>query len=312
MLIEKHLAPQLGTIPIKDLTPDRIQNAYDSMLESGVGAHTIIKAHAVLHEALQRAAETGLAFRNAADLARPPAAPDKEMQFWNDEEANRFLAASQNNRLYALFYLAIVTGARQMELAGLQWADLDWLRGTLHISRQLARKGEVFAPQKTRAARRTIALGTGTIAVLRNHQELQVQERVLAGSAWQEMDLIFTSKIGTGLHPKNLVDRYFKPLVKAAGVTEIRFHDLRHTAASIMLSRGVSIFAVSKILGHARPSITSDIYGHLVPGAMAGIGDMMDELIKPVAISIDTDPEDRAQIAHDQPEMQEKLPDNKP
>jgi integrase len=298
LLISNHLIPQLGTIPIKDLTPDRIQFAYDSMVGSCVGAHTIIKAHAVLHEALQRAAETGLAFRNAADLVRPPAAPDKEMRFWTEEETNRFLTASQGSRLYALFYLALVCGARQMELAGLQWADLDWARGTLHIRRQLSRKGEKFCTQKTRAARRTIALGPGTIAVLRAHKELQTQERIQAGRAWQEYDLMFTSKVGTGLHPKNLVDRYFRPLVKAAGVPEIRFHDLRHTAASIMLSRGVQLIGVSKILGHARPSITSDTYGHLVPGSGDQVGAMMDELVAPVQLAIDIEPKERAHIAH--------------
>jgi integrase len=287
LLVKNYLIPQLGASLIKNLSPDRIQSVYDSMIQAGTGAHTIIKTHAVLHNALQRASETGLAFRNAADLVRPPAAPEKEMSFWNEEETNRFLTVAQDSRLYALFYLAIVTGAWQMEVCGLQWADLDWLRGTLHIRRQLARVGEMFAQQKTRAAKCTINLGAKTLDVLRAHQQLQTQERILAGNRWQEYDLIFTSTIGTPLQQKNLVDRYFKPLVKLAGVPEIRFHDLRHTAASIMLSRGVSIFAVSKIIGHARPSITSDIYGHLVPGATNGVGEMMDELIAPVAISVE-------------------------
>lgn len=307
ILVEKHLVPQLGTILIKDISPDRIQFAYDSMVDAGVGVHTIRKAGAVLHSALQRAAETGLAFRNAADMARPPAVPETEMLFWSEEESNRFLAVAQESRLYALFYLALVTGARQMELCGLQWQDLDWARATLHIRRQLARKGEMFAQQKTRAAKRTITLGPGTIDVLRAHKELQTQERILAGNEWQEYDLMFTSKIGTGLGPKNLVDRYFRPLVKAAGVTKIRFHDLRHTAASIMLSRGVPIFTVSKILGHARASITSDTYGHLVSGATDGIGQMMDDAIGPVAISLEDAPDHRAHIAHETIDLKRNL-----
>lgn len=298
LLVDKYLIPQLGTILIKDLIPDRIQFAYDTMIQDGAGAHTVIKAHAVLHAALQRAAETGLAFRNAADLVHPPAAPEKEMLFWNEEESNRFLTIAQGSRLYALFYLALVTGARQGELSGLQWADLDWIRGTLHVRRQLARKGEMFAPQKTQASKRTIALGPGTLQVLRAHLELQAQERSIAGNAWRDHDLIFTSNNGDPMRHKNLVDRYFKPLIKLAGVPEIRFHDLRHTAASIMLSRGVPIFTVSKILGHARASITSDTYGHLVPGATDGIGQMMDELLAPVAISLENAPDNRAHIAH--------------
>ncbi len=111
-------------------------------------------------------------------------------------------------------------------------------------------------------------------------------ERNKAGDLWKESDLIFTSTIGTPVIYKNMMDRDFKPLIHAAGVPVIRFHDLRHTAASLMLNNGVPIFIVSKILGHARPSITSDIYGHLVPGSMDGIGDMMDDLIAPIQVRL--------------------------
>jgi integrase len=120
--------------------------------------------------------------------------------------------------------------------------------------------------------------------VLDNHNQRQIQERYIAGDRWQENGLIFTITIGTPLNYKNMIERHFKPIIKAAGVPVIRFHGLRHTAASIMLSKGISIYIVSKILGNERPSITSDIYCHLLPGAMKGIGQMMDELITPVEI----------------------------
>ncbi len=105
------------------------------------------------------------------------------------------------------------------------------------------------------------------------------------------------------MHQKNLLDQYYDPLIQEANVPAIRFHDLRHTAVALMLSHGVSVFIVSKIIGHARPSITSDIYGHLVPGAMNGIGQMMDDLIAPISIPVDEFPfesrTNRAQIAHE-------------
>ncbi|RJO64973.1 MAG: site-specific integrase [Candidatus Omnitrophota bacterium] len=290
LLIDKYLIPSIGDALVKDLSPDLVQFCYDELTRAGVGAHTLIKMHAVLHEALRRAVETGLAARNPSDAARPPAAPAQEMKFWSETEANRFLMAARGNRLYALFYLAIVSGGRQMELCGLQWSDLDWTGGQLRIQRQLLRSGdEIFGPQKTARAKRTISLGAGTLDVLRAHLALQARERRLAGSGWLEHGLIFTSTTGTPVHHKNLVDRYFKPLVQAAGVKPIRFHDLRHTAAAIMLSHGRPPIVVSRILGHARVSITLDIYGHLIPGLDAGVGDMMDELVAPVEWSVETE-----------------------
>jgi integrase len=286
IIIEKHLAPALGIVLIKDLTPDRIQYIYDEWIRSGYGAPTVIKTHAVLHQALERAVRLGLLVRNITDLVSPPKGSQEEMRFWSEMEANRFLTATRENRLYALFHLAIATGARQMEILGLKWSDLDWLRGTLRISRQLSRKGEMFSPLKTNAGRRTLELGPNTLAALREHSSRQQLERRIAGDRWQENDLIFTSRIGSPMHHKNLTDRYFKPLVLVAGVPEIRFHDLRHTAVAIMLSNGVSIFVVSKIVGHARASITSDTYGHLVPGTTTAVGKLMDDLIAPVSITV--------------------------
>jgi integrase len=167
-----------------------------------------------------------------------------------------------------------------------QWQDLDQARGIIHVRRQLSRSAGKFTEQKTRAAKRSIELGSGTLEILQEHYQRQIQERNIGGDHWKENDLIFTSTIGTPLNFKNLIERHFKPIIKGANVPVIRFHDLRHTAASLMLSRGVSIFIVSKIMGHARPSITSDIYGHLVPGSMSGIGDMMDELIAPIQVNL--------------------------
>ena len=288
ILINKYLIPALGDVAIKDLAPDYIQHIYDGWAREKVGTPTILKTHAVLHAALQRAAETGLTYRNAAEFVTPPRITAREMSYWTEEEANRFLTAALDNRLYALFYLAIVTGARQMELLGLRWSDVDWLKGTLRITRQLARTNGMFAPLKTRAARRTLHLGDKAIVVLKEHQDRQRMERQAVRVRWKEYDLIFTSTTGGPMHHKNLTDRYFKPVISRAGVPPIRFHDLRHTAAAIMLTHGRPLFHVSKILGHARPSITSDTYGHLVPGGeQDSIIAMMDELVAPVEIDVD-------------------------
>jgi integrase len=288
VVCEKRLIPRFGSILMKDLTADHIQFAYDKWKREGISPHVINKAHSVLHHALQRAEKTGMIIRNVASLVRPPRAPQKEMKCWSELEANQFLTSARSDRLYALFYLALVTGMRQMELLGLKWQDLDRARGIIHVRRQLLRSGGKFTELKTRAAKRSIELGSGTLEVLQEHYQGQIQEQNIAGDRWQENDLIFTSTIGSSLNFKNMIERHFKPIMNASNVPTIRFHDIRHTAASLMLSKGISIFIVSKIMEHARPSITSDIYGHLIPGAMSGIGDMMDEIIAPIPINVNT------------------------
>lgn len=282
-MVRNHIKPSLGNVALKDLTTDRIQAAYDHWQRREKGAYAIRKAHDVLNQALGRAQATGLLIRNPCAHVIPPRAPHREMKFWTEEEAGRFLAAAMSSRLYGLFYLAIMTGMRQSELLGLKWIDLDWRRGSLHVRRQLARDRS-FDALKTAAGNRTIKLGGQSLAVLHDHYNLQQQERQIAGRRWQENDLLFTSTIGTPHFHKNLLDDYFKPLLKASGVKPIRFHDLRHTAAAILLSRGTPIFTVSKLLGHARASITSDIYGHLVPGAADGLVETLEGLITPVEV----------------------------
>jgi integrase len=303
LLITRHLIPKLGDILIKDLTADRIQFAYDEWIEAGLGIPTLLKIHQVLHTALERAVKTGILIQNPAHYVSRPKEPSREMKFWTESESNQFLSTARDNRLYCLFHLALATGARQSELLGLQWKDLEWVRGILHIQRQLSRQGDLFAPLKTKAGKRSIELGANTLAALQEHYKKQDLERKIAGSSWKENDLIFTTKSGAAMHQKNLLDHYFNPLVQLANVPAIRFHDLRHTAVALMLSHGVSVFIVSKIIGHARPSITSDIYGHLVPGATSGIGQMMDDLIAPISIPVGEFPlqshTDCTQIAHE-------------
>ena len=285
--VKKYLIPTFGKKRVMDLKAHQVQAVYDEWIKSGVGIPMVRKCHEVFHLALERGKRTGLVFQNVTELVTRPREQREEMRFWTEGEANRFLTAARQDRHYALFHLAIVTGARQMELLGLQWSDLDWIKGTLHFRRQLSRMGDRFSPIKTRSGNRTIKPGAATMAVLKDHYERQQLERALAGKDWNNPDdLIFASQKGTPLSPRNMLVRHFVPLMGLAGVKRIRFHDLRHTAVAIMLSYGKSIFAVSKFIGHARPSITSDIYGHLVPGAADDLGQFMDYLVSPLSLEI--------------------------
>ncbi len=173
--------------------------------------------------------------------------------------------------------------------ATLLWTDLDWTRKYLKVERQLQRpdgNGVVFVPTKTSYGKRSVALGAITVDVLRAHYERQQRERVAAGEKWVEHGLIFKTGIGTPISQRNLL-RNFKVLLKQAGLPPIRFHDLRHTAASLMLNQCVSAIVVSRRLGNARTSITIDVYGHLIPSMQAEAAELIAALVTLTALKLD-------------------------
>jgi integrase len=281
-LTRNYVLPNLGQIKIKDLNPDQIQRFYNHLLSTEVGIHTVIKIHAMLHGAIEQAVKVGLINRNVIDAAIPPREPATEMKILDESQVSQLLIAARGSRMEALLHLAVSTGMRQMEILGLKWNDLDWIKKTLKVERQLVRgEGVQFSQPKTRHGRRMVVLGDRATEILHRHYDSQNEERRKAGESWTEYGLIFTSGNGTPIHFRNLM-RDFKNLLKAAGLPEIRFHDLRHTASSLMLNHGIPVIVVSRRLGHARPSITLDIYGHLVPGMQEEAAQMMDDLITPV------------------------------
>jgi len=283
-LTRNYVLPQLGQIKLKDLNPNLIQRFYNQMLANEVGTYTVIKIHTMLHGALEQAVKSGLANRNVIKATIPPSEPIKEMKILDESQVSLLLVTARGSRMEALIHLAVSTGMRQMEILGLKWSDLDWIKRTLKVERQLVRgNGVQFAQPKTRSGRRTVTLGGQTIEVLRRHYESQNEERKKAGEAWNEHGLIFTSSVGTPIHFRNLT-RDFKNLLKAAGLPGIRFHDLRHTAASLMLNHGIPVIVVSRRLGHAQPSITLNTYGHLIPGMQEEAAQLIDELITPIPI----------------------------
>jgi integrase len=284
-----YILPELGQIKLANLRPDIIQATYDKHLVSGVGVRTVQYIHSVLRSCLYRAVKLGILQRNPIIGTSPPKAKYKEMKVLDEEEAQLLLITSRakEDRYSALYQLALTTGMRQGELLGLKWKDINWDRKTITVQRQLARipGGKLeFVQPKTRSSVRTISLGEMTIAILKEHQKQQFHESNQKGTCWKDFDLLFPASTGTPTNPSNLYYRSFKPLLKDAELPTIRFHDLRHTAASLMLSHGVSVLAVSKRLGHAQPSITLDVYGHLIPGVQEKVASIMDEIITPITL----------------------------
>lgn len=283
-----YITPWIGRIKLTELRTDQIQSMYNRLLMQNVGVFAVRKCHTVLHSALQQALRAGILSRNPATFAQPPRLPIKEMGIFDESQVSQLLVAASGYRLGILIHLAVVTGARQMELLGLRWTDVDWIKKTLRIERQLEktfRTGQLFSSTKTRYGRRTLELGRNTIGLLRKHLDDQQQERISAGDLWHENGLIFTTSLGTPIDPSNL-RRDFRRMLKDAGLPSFRFHSLRHTSASLLLNNNIPPIVVSRRLGHSKASITMDVYAHLLPNMQSEAAELIDEVATPIPVEL--------------------------
>jgi integrase len=266
--VRLHLVPTLGKTALTKLTAQQVQALYAAKRTGGLSATTVRHLHATLHAALEQALRLGLVQRNVTELVDKPRIVRREMKTWIPEQARMFLATTAGTRLHALYLLALATGMRQGELLALRWRDVDLEHGALSVTASLQRpkSGLKLNPRpKTRSSRRRISLAPELVAILRGHRAVQLAERLSQGELWVDQDLVFCNSIGGPYRSTNLEHHNFKPLVKRAGVPEIRFHDLRHTAATILLLEGVNPKVVSEMLGHASVAITLDLYSHVLP-----------------------------------------------
>lgn len=185
-----------------------------------------------------------------------------------------------------LFWLAVTTGLRQGELFGLKWSDLEWETRKIHIQRQVQRQTEglVFTEPKSAAGRRVITLGKGTIQKLHTYYDQQQKERVFAGDKWQDTDLIFSTPIGTPLEASNIL-KIYKKCLKEADLPNLRFHDLRHTAATLMLQEGINPKVVQERLGHSDISLTLNTYSQVLPSMQEDAAEKLDELFTLIDVS---------------------------
>jgi integrase len=286
-LVQQHISPVLGDVKLKDLRPDQIQGLYNLKLDSGLSPRMVVLVHAVLHRSLNQAVKWGLIGRNPADAVSRPKVKKKEMKTLNDDQVRAFLSVAKEDRYEVLFWLAVFTGMRQGELLGLQWSDIEWNKKRIQVQRQLQRlpgQGLVFTEPKSAAGRRTIMLSTATIEKLREQLSILQRERQIAGEKWHENDLVFPSVSGQPLDQQTL-DRNFKRTLRKAGLPSIRFHDLRHTAATLMLLQGIHPKVVQERLGHSDITLTLNTYSHVLPSMQEDAAEKMDELLTPIDVS---------------------------
>ena len=267
--VRVYLSPAIGRIALGDLRPSDVERLTDHIIASGHSGLTARHVRATLRRALGEAQRDELVVRNVAALARPPRAERRELHVLSADETRRLLDETAEDEFGPLFAVAATTGLRLGEILGLCIGDLDGLDGrtpTFTVRRSLARVaggGFGLAEPKTARSRRTLELGPTSVRALRRQKARQATARLAAGDLWQDRDgLLFTDELGRPLH-SYAVSAAFTATLARLGLPRVRFHDLRHGVASLLLAQGVPLKLVSEALGHSTITITADVYAHL-------------------------------------------------
>jgi integrase len=288
-IVECHITPKLGQILLNQLQPHHIQQLYTHLLSEGranrkgtLSARTVLHIHRVLFQALNYAVRQTLLIRNPAEFVDPPKARKPKMRTLTPNEVSKLLGTITGTRYYPIIYTAISTGLRQAELLGLRWRDSDLDLATLSVSQVLYKRRGVcqFKEPKSAHSRRRLDLSPSLSLFLRKHKINQQAERLLLGKTLDEDDLVFSNLNGTPIDPGTLTHNFAK-IAKKAGLEHLRFHDLRHTFASLMLITGVHPKIVSEMLGHSSVAFTLDVYSHVVGGLQKKAMEQLDQMLKP-------------------------------
>ena len=280
--IENHIKPNIGDIPLEKLTTLDLQRLYKTLLANGrvdrleskgqpkgLSPKTVRNIHQILSSALKLAQEQRIILTNPAEGCALPKVEHREMKTLPVEQLQSFLREAKDSGVFELYYLELATGLRRGELLGLKWEDIDLEHGDLRVRRQIARiNGKVVeAPLKTKNAYRTLPLAEDTISILNE------QKKKVGSSPW-----VFPSATGGPISPDSVLHMLHRVL-KRAGLPQVRFHDLRHTFATLALQNGVDIKTVSGMLGHFSAGFTLDTYAHVTTSAQKAAANTMGKLL---------------------------------
>lgn len=270
----KHAIKALGEKRLMAVGTLDLQGLCGTLLQRGLSARTVRYVHGVVKQALKDAEDWGLINSNPADKVKPPRLERRELQVPTPQESAMLLQATLGLRLYPLWAWLSLTGTRKGEALGLRWSDINWSAGTATIQRTF---GGRLGPTKTANSTRTISLAPHLLELLKRRRHDQRLERLAAGSDWKETGLVFTTRVGTPINPRN-ASRDFKLALKLAGLSlAYRVHDLRHAMATHWLVSGVPVKVVSERLGHASVAFTLQVYGHVLPGQQAAAAEAMEQ-----------------------------------
>ena len=287
--IDNHIKPHVGSIPLSKLTSLDLQKLYKMLLSEGridrieaknqpkgLSAKTVRNINQIISSALSLAKEQKLISSNPAEACALPKVEHREMKTLPVEQLTSFLREAKETGVYEMYYIELATGLRRGELLGLKWDDIDMTNGTIRVQRQVARiDGEIVeAPLKTKNSYRTVSIGDDAIEVLK-------EQRKTVG---REIEYVFPSPNGGPISPDSVLNMLHRVLERA-GLPKIRFHDLRHTFATLALQNGVDIKTVSGMLGHFSAGFTLDTYAHVTTSAQKEAANTMGGVLRVAANS---------------------------
>lgn len=284
--VSNHVTPYIGKVKLQDLRADQLQHLYNKLLKEGkkrtrgsqikgLSPTTIKRIHIIINSSLKQAMKNGLINKNIATAVTVPKQIKHEISPLTKDEITLFLKEAKKNRLYAAFLLECGTGLRRGELIGLKWVDINFNHKTLHVKRSLVVKYDmeaklqgkkatslVFETPKTEKSKRIISIPDHIVKELRAHNKRQKEEKLRIGKFYNDNSLVFCQVDGSPLHPATFTNK-FKNLLKEAGLEDARFHDLRHSVATLLLEMNEHPKVVQELLGHSTISTTLDIYSHV-------------------------------------------------
>ena len=285
----RHLIPALGSVLLSKVRPQHIQSYYSKALQSGrldgrggLSPASVLRHHQIIHAALRQAVRWQLLDRNPADAVEPPRQRRLDMPVLSRAAVQLLIAAADQTPYGAIVHMAAMTGLRMGELLGLRWQDVDLEQALLHVQQTVHRvtgQAFLFREPKTSKSRRAVALPASTVGRLRQQRQRQLEERLALGPAYRDYGLVFATPIGTPIDASNLRRAWLR-VVHEAGLSGLRFHDLRHVHASLLLQQGTHPKVVSERLGHSGIGITMNLYSHVMPVLQAEAAARLDEALQ--------------------------------
>jgi integrase len=280
--LDNHILPSLGHIQLRKLTADQVQAFCSQMSKNGLKSGTVRLVYTILDAALQDAVRWKRLTINVCETVKLPRHTQREVQPLDQEQAKGLLHAARGSRLDCIIIVALTTGMRLGEILALRWNDIDLEVRVLqvrHTVDYIKGHGWVETEPKTEHGRRSLLLPQVTVDALKAHRTSQLEVRLKAGTRWKEQGLVFPNRDG-GYFRRPRLYAIFKKLLQEANLPDMHFHDLRHSAATILLSMGVPAKVVQEILGHGNISTTMNIYGHVFPSMHRDAMDDMDDFFR--------------------------------
>lgn len=280
--LRNHLVPAFGSMELSKIGVEDVQGFKAEKTASGLSPQTVKHMLRLLRQMLDHAIDWGYLRENPAKKVRNPRVPRKDMDFLTADEVGVFLSHVPD-KWFPFFLTSIVSGLRIGELFAMKWGNLDWNQGQYFVKETWLRpRGghpSSIAEPKTETSAAPVDLTPTCLKALREHRRKQTEEKLRVGSDYKDVDLIFATPMGTPLDPWNVTKRIFNPALKAAGLRRIRFHDLRHTCASLLIAQGESPKYIQEQLRHGSTEMTFDRYGHLFPDANKEAAARLDETL---------------------------------